>query len=118
MRRAPATIVVLEENAAAQELIDQALRKSGDIVLVSNNPLEALELANRVRIDLLVGDAGLLEQTDPLLVEHLQLLGRVLYTHVRDGSRFAQLEGSAALRSPFSMQELIEAVAAALRNRL
>jgi CheY-like chemotaxis protein len=34
----PATIVVLEENPAAQELIEQELRESGHRVLVTNNP--------------------------------------------------------------------------------
>jgi CheY-like chemotaxis protein len=117
MPRKPATIVVLEENAAAQELIDQTLRKSGDRVLISNNPLEALELASRVRIDLLVGDVGLLQRSDPDVVEKLQSLGLVLYTNVRSESKLAQVDGRAALRSPFSLEELREAVAAALRDR-
>jgi len=86
MRRTPATIVVLEENAAAQELIDQALRKSGDRVLISNSAVEALGLTSRVRIDLIVGDVGLLEKSDPDVVEKLQSVGQVLYTNVR-GSR-------------------------------
>jgi CheY-like chemotaxis protein len=116
MGRTPATIVVLEENAAAQELIDQTLRRSGDRVLISNSPVEALELANRVRIDLIVGDAGLLEGSDPHVVEQLHLVGQVLYTHVRDSSSLAQLDGRRALRSPFSLEELREAVAAALRD--
>jgi len=116
MRRPPATIVVLEENAAAQELIDQALRESGDRVLISNNPLEALGLASRVRIDLIVGDAGLLEASDPHVVEQLQSIGQVLYTNVRGSSRLAKLDGVIALRSPFSLEDLKETVAAALRT--
>ena len=117
MRRTPATIVVLEENAAAQELIEQTLRQSGDRVLISNSPVEALVLASRVRIDLIVGDAGLLEGSDPHVVEQLHLVGQVLYTHVRDSSRLAQLDSRPALRSPFSLEELREAVAAALRDQ-
>jgi DNA-binding response OmpR family regulator len=116
MRRTPATIVVLEENAAAQELIDQTLRQAGDRVLISNNPVEALVLASRVRIDLIVGDAGLLEGSDPQVVEQLHLAGPVLYTHVRDSSRLAQLESGTTLQSPFSLEELRKAVAAALRH--
>ncbi len=50
----PATILVLEKSAAARELIDQALRESGDRILVTDDPNEAIELARRVRIDLLV----------------------------------------------------------------
>ena len=116
MRRTPATIVVLEENAAAQELIDQALRKSGDRVLISNSAVEALGLTSRVRIDLIVGDVGLLEKSDPDVVEKLQSVGQVLYTNVRGSSRLAQLDSGTALRGPFSLEELREAVAAALRH--
>jgi DNA-binding response OmpR family regulator len=56
-----ATIVVVEQSAAIQELIDQALRDMGDYLLITQNPLEVLEIARRVRIDLLVlefSDAG------------------------------------------------------------
>ena len=116
MRRTPATIVVLEGNAAAQELIDQTLRMTGDRVLISNNPAEALALASRVRIDLIVGDAGLLEGSDPLVAEKLQSVAQVLYTHVQDSSSLAELEGGTALRSPLSLEELREAVARALRR--
>jgi CheY-like chemotaxis protein len=116
MRRTPATIVVLEENAAAQELIDQTLRDLGDRVLISNNPVEALGLASRVRIDLIIGDAGLLEGCDPGVVEKLEAIGPVLYTHVGNGSRLAEQDAATALRSPFSLEELREAVAEALRR--
>jgi CheY-like chemotaxis protein len=86
MPRAPATIVVLEENAAAQELIDQTLRTSGDRVLISNNPMEALGLSSRVRIDLLIGDFALLERSGPNVVEKLCSVAQVLYTNVPRGS--------------------------------
>jgi CheY-like chemotaxis protein len=117
MRRTPATIVVLQENAAVQELIDQTLRGSGDRVLISNNPVEALGLASCIQVDLLVADVGLLERSDPGVVEKLQSVGHVLYTNVRASSGFAQLDSGTALRSPFSLEELREAVAAALRDR-
>jgi DNA-binding response OmpR family regulator len=116
MRRPPATIVVLEESAAAQELIDQTLRQSGDRVLISNRPVEALELANRVRIDLIVADAGLLEGSDPHVVEQLHLVGHVLYTHVRESSTLARLHSGTVLQGPFSLEELREAVSAALHD--
>jgi len=50
------TIVIVEESAAVQELVEQALRETGDCVIVSQNPLEVLDVAQRVRIDLLVID--------------------------------------------------------------
>jgi CheY-like chemotaxis protein len=114
MDRKPATIVVLEENAAAQDLIEQALRDSGDRVLITNNPLEALGLSRRLRIDLIVGDAGLLERTDSLVVKRLQGLGRVLYTHVQAGSVFGEIDSGRALKSPFSLEDLKAAISAAL----
>jgi DNA-binding response OmpR family regulator len=117
MRRTPATIVVLEENAAAQELIDQALRTSGDHVLISNNPMEVLSLSSRLRIDLLVGDVGLLERSGPNVVEKLRSVAQVLYTNVPASSKLAQRGSGTALASPFSLEELREAVAAALYDR-
>jgi CheY-like chemotaxis protein len=114
MPRPPATIVVLEENAAAQELIDQALRTSGDRVLISNNPMEALGLSSRVRIDLLVGDFALLERSGPKVVEKLRSVAQVLYTNVPRSSKLAQEDSGTALGSPFSLEDLRGAVAAAL----
>jgi DNA-binding NtrC family response regulator len=117
MPRRPATIVVLEENAAAQELIDQTLRTSGHRVLISNNPMEALGLSSRVRIDLLVGDFALLERSGPNVVEKLSSVAQVLYTNVPRGSMIAQENSGNALGNPFSLEELREAVAAALDDR-
>ena len=114
MPRAPATIVVLEENAAAQELIEQALRTSGDRVLISNNPMEVLALSSRLRIDLLVVDVCLLERSGPNVVERLRSVAQVLYTNVPGSSKLAQQDSGTALGSPFSLEELREAVAAVL----
>ena len=57
-----------------------------------------------------------LEKSDPDVVEKLQSVGQVLYTNVRGSSRLAQLDSGTALRGPFSLEELREAVAAALRH--
>jgi DNA-binding response OmpR family regulator len=114
MPRAPATIVVLEENAAAQELMEQTLRTSGDRILISNTPREVLLLSRRVRIDLLVGNAGLLEKSDPDIVEDLRSVARILYTNIASNPGLAQKKGCRVLRTPFSLEEFREAVAAAL----
>ncbi len=116
MGRTPATIVVLEENAAAQELIDQTLRGRGDRILVSNSPAEVLGLASRVRIDLIVGDAGLLQEGDPQVVQQLEAVGHVLLTHVRGVSKLEQFGDNPPLPSPFSLEELRKAVDEALRQ--
>jgi CheY-like chemotaxis protein len=103
MERTPATIVVLEEHAAAQELIEEALREAGDRVLLTNNPMEIIGLATRVRIDLLVTDIDALESTEPKLAEKLRSIAPVL-----------QIGGQDGLRAPFSLQELQDAVSLAL----
>ena len=86
----PATIVVVEQSAAVQELIDQALRDNGDFLLVTQNPLEAIEVARRVRVDLLVT-----ELTDSTLVDEVRSLQpdmRVLDLYSNGDDPFALLD--------------------------
>jgi CheY-like chemotaxis protein len=94
-----ATVVVLEENAAAQDLIDQALRELGHHVLITNNPMEIVAVARRVQVDVLVGDVGLLDSTEPKLAEKLRSVAPVV-----------------SLSAPFRLEALHEAVAEALRG--
>jgi CheY-like chemotaxis protein len=68
------TIVVVERSAAAQELIEHALREAGHRVLVTRNPLEALELGRRIRIDALVADVAALDEDGPGLVPQLRAI--------------------------------------------
>jgi len=114
----PATFLVLEQNAAVQELIDQALRESGHRVLTTNNALEALELLHRVRIDIVVvGD--LPEERGQSLVEELRTIqGGLPIVSISDVD--GDLEGidpTAKLSSPFSLDDLRQAAAAALDSR-
>ena len=114
----PATFLVLEQNAAVQELIDQALRESGHRVLTTNNALEALELLHRVRIDIVVvGD--LPEERWQSLVEELRTIqGGLPIVSISDVD--GDLEGidpTAKLSSPFSLDDLRQAAAAALDSR-
>jgi CheY-like chemotaxis protein len=116
MSRTPATIVVLEENAAAQELIDQALRQMGDRVLVTNNPMEVFALAKRLRIDLLVGDIDEVERTEPKLARNLRSITRVLQVSQR--STAVGGDGDALrVEAPFSLDVLLKAVSAALSSQ-
>jgi hypothetical protein len=64
--------------------------------------------------DLLVGDLGLLERSGPKVVEKLHSVAQVLYTNVPGDSRLTQHDSDPTLHSPFSLEELREAVAAAL----
>src|SRR6266567_2470706 len=110
----PATILVLEKNAAARELIDQALRESGDRILVTDDPNEAIELARRVRIDLLVSDVTLLQHHGQPFLKHLRSVERglsVLYLDSRNGQGFVEAEDGITLHTPFSLDELQKAVA-------
>jgi DNA-binding response OmpR family regulator len=116
------TIVVVERSAPAQELIEHALREAGHRVLVTRNPLEALELGRRIRIDALVAVVATLDDDGPGLVPQLrtiQPLLPVLYLAGReDADKISALpilaDNISALPIPFSLDELEEAVAAAL----
>jgi DNA-binding response OmpR family regulator len=115
-----ATIVVVEQSAGAMELIDQALRETADRVLITQSPLEALEVADRIRIDLLVtylADRHL----RPTLVDEIRSSQpdlRVLYICDHTEKLPPGLDGAGALCSPFALDELREAVAARLDRKL
>jgi DNA-binding response OmpR family regulator len=107
------TIVIVEESPAVQELIEQALRETGNYVLVTQNPLEVLDLARRVRIDLLVTDVD----SRPGIVEQVRVTQpdvRVLYLSDLTDAQPADVERSLPLRTPFSVEELRAAIAAQL----
>ena len=96
--------------------MEQTLREAGHRVLVTNSPLEVLELARRVRIDLLVADAAALERKRPGFVGHLRAIQPslpVLYLAERDHSLADDdPEQARTLLTPFSLDELQQAVAA------
>ena len=109
-----ATILVLEENPAVQDLIDQALCGSGHRVLTTKNALEALEVVRRVRIDVLV--LGLLHGMGQTLVgefRSIQAGMRIVSISDPDGD-LDGIDHSARLSSPFSLDDLHQAAAAAL----
>jgi DNA-binding response OmpR family regulator len=107
------TLVIVEESPAVQELVEQAVREVGDCVLVTQNALEVLDVARRVRIDLLVIDIdsaqGLVEE-----LRESQPDLRVLYVSDRTDEQQAGLEDGLPLLTPFSLGELRAAVAALL----
>src|SRR5437879_4457123 len=114
----PATILVLEENAAVQELIDQALLESGHRVLSTKNALEALEVVRRVRIDVLIVGL-LLEERGQILVGEFHSIqaGMRIVSISGPDDEFDGIASSERLSSPFSLDDLREAVAAALKSR-
>lgn len=115
-----ATIVVVEQSAGAMELIDQAFRETAHRVLITQSPLEVLDVADRIRIDLLViylADRDL----RPTLVDEVragQPELHVLYICEDTEERPAGIDGDGALRTPFSLDGLRQAVAARLDRNL
>jgi len=93
------TIVVVDEQAAFLDLAEQALVAAGHRVLVTTEPHELLELAIRVKIDVVVADGTFLERTDPTLARKLEL--------AQHGLRVLYLS---TLRAPFSLDALVAAV--------
>ena len=110
-----ATILVLEDNSAVQELIDQALREAGHRVLSTKNALEAFEVVRRVSIDLLVVGV-LLEERSQALVGELRSIQSELPIVCIAGpdDDLPALDRTARLPSPFSLDDLRDAVAAGL----
>jgi DNA-binding response OmpR family regulator len=107
------TIVIVEESPAVQELVEQAVREVGDCVFVTQNALEVLDVARRVRIDLLVIDID----SEPGLVEEVresQPELRVLYVSDRTDEQPAGPEHGLPLLTPFSLGELRAAIATLL----
>ena len=105
--------MIVEESAAVQELVEQALRASGDHVLVTQNALEVLDVAHRVRIDLLVIDID----SEPGLVDEIRESQPDLQVLYWSDSTDEQLSGrrrSSLLLTPFSLGELRAAIAARL----
>ena len=113
-----ATVVVVERDSAAQELIDQALRGSGHRVLITRDPQEALEVGRQVRIDVLVGDAELWREQGSLMewLCSIQPDMRAVRVCDPDEKYFSELDGEVCLLRPFSLDELEGAVAQALKR--
>ena len=109
---------MLEENAAVQELIDQALREAGHRVLSTKHALEAVELARRVRIDVLVAGVLLEERTHALISELRSIQPGLHVVGICDPDDDLEgIERSMRLSSPFALDHLRDAVAAGLESR-
>jgi DNA-binding response OmpR family regulator len=115
----PATILVLEENAAVQELIEQALRGPGHRILNTQNTLEALEVVRRVRIDVLVV-GHLLEDQSHAVVRELRSVQPELAVVTICGpeDELEETDNGASLSPPFSLNDLRAVVTAGLERRV
>jgi DNA-binding response OmpR family regulator len=113
--REGSTIVIVEESAAVQDLVEQALRASGNHVLVTQNALEVLDVARRVHIDLLVIDID----SQPGLVEEVRESQpdlRVLYLSDNPVDQPASPGRSLLLLTPFSLSAFRAGIAAGLHR--
>jgi DNA-binding NtrC family response regulator len=113
-----ATVLVFEENSALQELIDQALRDDGHRVLTTKNSFEALELARRVRIDVLVAGDVLEEGHKDAFVGQLRAVQPELgVVAIRSrGDDLPNGDPSTRLPVPFALDDLLAAVAEQARS--
>jgi CheY-like chemotaxis protein len=110
-----ATILVVEENAAVLELIDQVLRESGHRVLSTKDALEAIEVAGRVRIDVVV--AGVLLEVRTLVCQLRSIQPEVHMIICDPDDEGETIDRTTRLSTPFSLGDLREAVSASLDDR-
>lgn len=68
-----ATVLVLEENSAVQELLEQALRDARHNVLSTDNSLEALRVVRRIEVDLIVIGEVIHDRRSTLLGEFREI---------------------------------------------
>jgi CheY-like chemotaxis protein len=106
------TILLLERNVAVQELIDEALRMSGYHVLSTRNSLEALELARRVRIDVVVAGDVLDVRTEDVVDELRSIQPSLRVVDVTGRERDLGQRNGTRLAPPFSLDDLVELLAA------
>ena len=111
-----ATILVVEHSAAVRELIDQVLCASGHRVLSTSDAFEAIEVASRVRIDVVVAGVLLEAQRQALLCQ-LRSAQPDLHVIICDPDDDETIGHATKLSSPFSLDDLREAVGASLATR-
>jgi DNA-binding response OmpR family regulator len=114
-----ATILVLEENAAVQELVEQALRDLGHRILSTQNTLEALEVVRRVRVDVLVAGHLVQDRLNAVVNELRSLQPQLsVVTICAQEDELDQVDLGAALSPPFSLSDLRAVITAGLEHRV
>jgi two-component system, cell cycle sensor histidine kinase and response regulator CckA len=115
------TILVVEDEGMVRQVAERALTRKGYTVLTAGNGEEAMEvMAQHPDIDLLITDVVMPTMDGPTLVGHARLARPDLPVIFMSGYAEEQLRksidvpGVAFLPKPFSVQELGQAVQAAL----
>lgn len=116
------TVLVVDDEAKIRELVGAYLRREGHHVLLADSGLAALQLAERLRPDLLVLDLGLPDLPGEELLRLLRRFSEVpvimLTARAGEGDRVAGLRSGADdyVTKPFSPRELVARVEAVLRR--
>lgn len=116
------TVLVVDDEAKIRELVGAYLRREGHHVLLADSGLAALQLAERLRPDLLVLDLGLPDLPGEELLRLLRRFSEVpvimLTARASEGDRVAGLRSGADdyVTKPFSPRELVARVEAVLRR--
>ena len=116
--KASATILVVEEIPAVLELIDQVMREAGHRVLSTNDAREAIEVANRVRIDVVIAGVFHDDGGRHALVCQLRSIQPDVHLIICDPNDEGEpIDRVTRLSAPFSLSELREAVVATVAAR-
>jgi two-component system, cell cycle sensor histidine kinase and response regulator CckA len=118
------TVLVAEDEEVLRALIDLILRRLGYSVLLASNAAQALEIARREPIDLLVTDIVMPGQSGFELAESVRAIAPGVGVLFMSGYTSAALEGNGPaanrrilLHKPFTPTTLAEAIRAALAMR-
>jgi len=110
------TILLVEDEPALRELEQVTLEDAGYSVIAVGNPDQAIELADRHDVDLVVADVVLPSMSGPSLVEELRLRGQPLPAVFVSGygadafERRGLAAPAAVLQKPFRPEALLAAV--------
>ncbi|GAA5072947.1 two-component system OmpR family response regulator [Thermocatellispora tengchongensis] len=117
-----ARLLVVDDEPNIRELLSASLRFSGFEVVAAADGREAVQLAERVRPDLVVLDVMLPDLDGFAVAERLRAVGRrvpVVFLTARDGTddKVAGLAlGDDYVTKPFSLEEVLARIRAVLRR--
>jgi DNA-binding response OmpR family regulator len=117
-----ATVLVVDDESKIRELVGAYLKRDGHSVLLADTGLRALDLAERLKPDLLVLDLGLPDLPGEELLRLLRRSSDVpvimLTARASEGDRVTGLRLGADdyVTKPFSPRELVARVEAVLRR--
>jgi len=118
-------ILLIDDSRSALAAAEQILTEAGHTVIACLSANDAMELAGRTKVDLIITDIYMPEK-DGLEVIHeasricpgLPVLAVSSATGTKDMLRTARILGaSSTLQKPFSRQSLLQAVSEALGTR-